>query len=604
MFLLGILSFFQMVFIPGFILLSVFKIQQESKIQTLVYSFGLSLLFNYLMVYVLTMTGIYITGVVLSIVVIELLFLYQLKYSFCNNVANYQDSKSSTYPLNYFESQNSSIFTLAIIVLSLYCLVFISNLGTIFSLIDSMVSYNRWATDWANNHLPTLTWHYPQLVTANWSLSYVLMQEKVWFFAKAIMPLFTIGILLLFLDLAIRKKDTVYLIGLILYGLITYHYNHIFITDGYMDIPVSFFSFLTGYAILQSKRRNFDIQSLILVIIFACAAAVTKQAGLYILGISMVWITYILFTQKPFFLAIKVTFVVMAIVCMIVLSWYIPKHIQINNGLDSSEILTVTSAIYHGKPLLQRLTDGFFSVSHLFSLQGELGTIVFSMIVLCLLLSFFVKKARTVLLFIVVPYTILWGFFWSYDTRNLNLALPFIAYSSAFGFQYASNTITYWFWVWNKKSHQVANNVFTVIFVGGIILAVVLNFTCFTHDYLFNKQLSLHGDQKLIGSGLDGYLRNKRVAYNGFKGKIYTMYYSLQNLPDFKEYVFCVSPTILSVPILKDLEHREDVFYVLWWDMAVATETSEYIAKNIQEGKYFLLTEERFKPFLFLQIRR
>ena len=67
MFILGILAFLQTVFLPGFIAIKFLGINRSAnalkeingKIRQLVYTFALSLLINYLLVFALTALGIY-----------------------------------------------------------------------------------------------------------------------------------------------------------------------------------------------------------------------------------------------------------------------------------------------------------------------------------------------------------------------------------------------------------------------------------------------------------------------------------------------------------------------------------------------------------------
>jgi len=59
MLVLGLLSFFQIVFIPGFIFLVALKIKVENKLEFVMYGFAFSFIINYNLVYFLTLIGIY-----------------------------------------------------------------------------------------------------------------------------------------------------------------------------------------------------------------------------------------------------------------------------------------------------------------------------------------------------------------------------------------------------------------------------------------------------------------------------------------------------------------------------------------------------------------
>ena len=77
-----------------------------------------------------------------------------------------------------------------------------------------------------------------------------------------LMPLFFLGNVLMFWDLAITKRKYVYLIALIIYGLFgPIIYNLVFIADGNGDLPVSFFAFLSFYAYLKRSENKYDLKT-------------------------------------------------------------------------------------------------------------------------------------------------------------------------------------------------------------------------------------------------------------------------------------------------------------------------------------------------------
>ena len=78
MFILGLLSFFQMAFIPGYLFLQLIKFEVKGKIQTIVYSFSLSLLLNYLIVYLLTALKLYTPFTLYIILLVEGVLLFYL----------------------------------------------------------------------------------------------------------------------------------------------------------------------------------------------------------------------------------------------------------------------------------------------------------------------------------------------------------------------------------------------------------------------------------------------------------------------------------------------------------------------------------------------
>ena len=455
MFLLGLLAFLQIIFIPGFIALNLFKLETSNKLETAVYSFSLSLLINYLLIYLLTSIGIYTSITVYCIMMMEagllgyihspfsreglMKILASVKFPLPSNVDK-KEANIITETSCLFRSNsllNKVILLLSGIVVIWYVCLFNYNLGTVFSHWDAVVSWNRWAIDWGQNHLPVQTWQYPQLIPANWSLSYVITgNNEIQFFAKEIMPLFSIGTILLFLSMAMKRRNAVYLTGIIFYAVImNYIYDPSFIVDGYVDIAVSFFSFLTFYLMVDlqcEQEGTINYKKIILVAVFACTAAITKQAGLYLLLIALLFLVHYLYRNRERISTrnmLKTSGALLLTVGIICL-WYIIKEIQIKTGVEASEVTLVTQNIYKGKPHIMRLIDGLAGIP---SRMGIIGPMISYSVALFFTLGIFNKISRLPLLGIALPYIFIWGFFFSYDVRNLTLAFPFIAYCCAGG---------------------------------------------------------------------------------------------------------------------------------------------------------------------------
>jgi|GEM_PF-1385695 len=420
--LLGLLAFFQITFIPGYIFLNILKLQKGNKLQTIVYSFSLSLLINYFLIYFFTLINCYKPCVIYTILTVEIIYL--IYFIMKRRIHFYVTLNTSTLESNLF-------FTTAVLITTVFFYFFISNTNAVFNNWDPAFSWNMWAIDWYLNEIPSLTNLYPQLIPSNWSLTYMMMQtHHIQLFAKLIMPLFAILTLFLFLNLYLKKKNITYLSALIIYVVILLNYALAFIKTGYVDIAVSFFSLLTLYAILNTKEDTTNIKDVILIILFSSAAALTKQIGWYIFIISIGWIISNLVKNRKKTTKTNISLAVSMLVLIVLMtsSWYIVKIIEINKGLDFSNILFLTHDIYHGAAFIERFITGSGS------LQG--GTWFFVLLLLLAAISFFNKKSRWVSITITFPLVLLWGFFFSYDRRNLIPSIPFIAYSCAFGISF------------------------------------------------------------------------------------------------------------------------------------------------------------------------
>jgi len=164
------------------------------------------------------------------------------------------------------------------------------NLGTVFKIVDSVVSWNHWATEWFSNTHPLDTKRYAQLIPTNFSVTYSFMRsDQIQFFAKGFMPLFAIYIILMMLDLGLAHKNLGYIIGLVATRYILNRFYWMFISSGYVDVAVAFFTMLTVYALLKSSKlhdEDLQVKYVFFGFVFAAGTALTKQNGL------LVFVTY------------------------------------------------------------------------------------------------------------------------------------------------------------------------------------------------------------------------------------------------------------------------------------------------------------------------
>lgn len=429
MLLLGLLAVIQNIFLPGFLILHLFKIRTLSLIQKYIYIFALSLFANYALVTILVLFRIYIREVMLCIIIIEIIVLTVL-------IIKKGIIISSTYSIDklfsFFRSfitQNKPTIKLliwgSILVILFYFSLMISNIGTIFYFVDTVnnIHWNTWAIDFSNNIFPKQSSHFPQLIPANWSISYLLIGEpNVHFFPKSFMALFFFANLLMFFDLAIDKEKYVYIIALIIYGLFApIIYNLVFIADGNGDLPVSFFAFLSFYAYLKTDKEKFELKEFIIVFLFASTAAGTKLAGFYIFFfISMLCLYHLIKNyQQLSGKQILTLFVSIVFILSINLFWYLLKPATMAGGLDQPEWLA----------------EGYANIlkSALHLLYYNWGLPVIAFFILTILFSLFVRESRYITVLFVVPPIILWMFKYSADFRNLSFVVPFLSYASAFG---------------------------------------------------------------------------------------------------------------------------------------------------------------------------
>lgn len=438
MFILGILSILQMVCLPGLLVQRLFPLP-SCGVPKWVSVFGFSLLINFLLIVSLTLLGLYIQPtlwVVLALEIASILWLYRKNLlipveSIAEKVHNLLGGLKDFRLRNVTSSHLFKLIeyvvfgvlaALAVVDIIWLVKIFYYNFGTVFNTWDAVVSWNRWAVDWAQGSFPLDSSYYPQLLPVNWSISYVLLNGvELQFFPKLIMPLFSIFILLMLFDLGVQTRSFGFFIAIIFTRLLIKKYTGEYIADGYMDLPSSFFGFSCIYLLLRahlsSGRGQFNINWIIASGLMAAAAALTKQSGLFILLLFPL-LAWVLVLRSENSLSTRYKFKLIASVFgsafLLILLWYGYKYITITLNNDSSNIAYVTSGIYGDIGLLQRASDALVM----------LGTPAYFLIALPFAL-FFVKPAyRWINILVVIPYTIIWLFWFSYEARNLALIFP------------------------------------------------------------------------------------------------------------------------------------------------------------------------------------
>jgi hypothetical protein len=581
MLILGLLAFLQTTFIPGYILLNYaghrFGLEagsEGSRLRRLVYGFGLSQLVNYLLVFLSVSLGIYkpvtlyVVLLVEAVLIVEL-FRKQPKGSFS------LDLKGWVSAIERHTAANSPGYNLLLVlsaaVLALYVFYFFYFLGLVFEHWDPVVGWNRFAIDWANNRIPVNTWRYPQLVPSNWSISYVLVGTTgVQCFAKAVMPLFSIGTLLLFLERALVTRQKTYLLGLVLFGgILGYLYEPSFMASGYVDIAVSFYAFLSFHAMTAGHRHSHGSKTgenrfneILTAVLFASAAAVTKQAGIYILVVVLVWAALRMLKQcrergKPgnagYRKMMGLYMILLLVAGVVAGSWYALKEYHIRTGTDRSEIQMVQKA-NRQQGYGERLGDALNRIST--HRHPRLKYVVY-IGVLLLLLGLFHRKSRPAALAVAIPYGLAWALFFSYDMRNLSLALPFMAYSAAFGAEVLENRL----WKPLLRRLPPINIPAAVLAAVLIVIPVLLNFTFLDSETVTRQQTRLRkeiGDKELNG------LLYRYHKKEGITGKIVTNYQYLKYLPGLEAFYMYRSGRV-SVGFLESLDKPEgkEIHYLL-----------------------------------------
>jgi hypothetical protein len=445
MLLMGVIALFQVILLPGLIISILLGIR--GVILTTLLSFALSLLVNYQLVFVLTLAGFYTENAMLMVIIFECFILIWLYFQRFRH-------KYISIKLPKFSVGFSSYIILLFAAMAMFScwtlfeLLLQRNPG-IFEISDAVVSWNRWAVDWYNNRLPVLTWEYPQLIPANWSITYILTTPQmspvqVQFFAKAVMGLFPLGILLIFVDIFLRFRSLAALAAISVYAYLLTQLLGNYIGSGYVDIPVAFFMSLAAYLLLLFYKAALNFKAAFFAAgAVAAGAVLTKQAGFFIVffyfGV-LAWL--FLFSARQTAYKIRQAWFILLLICLLIVPWYMLKGIQIAQKVDESNIHYLISDIHVEKVPLQRLwiatTNKLPQALHI-NLQAPtdmLGRIsILIGMVFFLLWAFISQTGRLIILAIILPYYLLWATFFSYDIRNIAPVIPFFAMAVGEGLQ-------------------------------------------------------------------------------------------------------------------------------------------------------------------------
>jgi hypothetical protein len=237
------------------------------------------------------------------------------------------------------------------------------------------------------------------------------------------MPLFTLMIVLMLFDLGRKYRSFGYMLG----GAFAFYTINLFlgeyIPDGYVDIPVACFSLMAIYTLLHArdvKDKQELKTTLLLGSLTTAAAAVTKQTGLYVMAFYPVFAFFWVLKDKKAFKTREALILLarhFGLALVIVVPWYAYMEYRILFGGNESNIDYVITEIYKGQTLPERF------VAAVDSLGSYVWYFAFAIVSLLVLSNEF----RQLAILMILPFSILWAFFLSYEHRNLAVALPLLA---------------------------------------------------------------------------------------------------------------------------------------------------------------------------------
>ena len=433
---LHLIAFAQTCFLPGFTILYLLY-RKHLQLETMfTFSFALSLIFNYILVFILAFVGIFVRPAVLGVVLLEVVVLFLLvllrRRSGLSPVRPFVEYCAALRPSFSNDAASHGWVERGITVVALLCLLRLllmafHNVGNIFQGWDAVVSWNRWAVAFAQNAVPTDSFHYPLLIPANWSLTYVITGTTWQFLPRAIMPGFLILMVLTQLLMGLRHRNSAYSIAGIIFSFVFTKFRW---TDGFVDLPVAFFSWAAIFCVMQATEQGIPRDKanrlVLLGTLFALGSGVTKQSGLFMV-VSYPLVLLLLDPQntivpKDRVLRFIITYVLLAVA--IDAPFYVFAEYNIAHSKNSSEIAYVIGnlSLHSGRTYLARIVPSLRDYAGLFR-----GAYFFLPLSCAVIYACWHRAQRVLALTIFLPYWLLWAVLFSYDTRNAALSVPIFA---------------------------------------------------------------------------------------------------------------------------------------------------------------------------------
>jgi hypothetical protein len=526
----GILAIAACMMLPGLLLLQALR-PRFHVLGSVAFSVGLSATINHVMVVTLVLLGLYQRPVFIAISLCELCLFFLL-----NRRA---EEIALPVPLEFDWKRIAAIASSAVVlayVVWTYGRIAFADFGEIFTTWDTVVSWNRWAVEWAAGSLPVQTWEYPQLLPTLWSMIYLMVgTTELQVFPKAMMAWLPIVMFLGFADMAFSGRAVAGTVGAFFALKLLLLFNT-FALSGYAELPSGVMAFLAFYAAsLTSRHSGEEADRLALLgAAIAAGAALTKQSGVFFA------LCYPLFLWLVSPAGRRIWHSV-ALLVLLIAPWYAYRAYAIRFGGDLSNILVVTQFIHAGRTYPQRIAFGLDLIGS--SLNGALLYWVIGL----LFTALWSRLGRILTLILVLPYLAIYGLFFSYDIRNVLPVLPFVAWAIGVG---AANVVelvpTGWLvpmlpsWRLTAGSYPTQGLGGRWAWALGLIFVVVLGVSAFAwagrwpdRDMLLadqNRRLTLIGDATVNRAVFD-FINSEHPS-----GKILTNNGLLEFIPAVKPY--------------------------------------------------------------------
>jgi len=609
MFILGLLSYLQITFLPGILILKFFRLK-KGFIQTIILSFGISLIANHLLVFLITTIGLNISYSFYGIFALELIALYWLYASSLRESLETLAAREKERIREYITSlrifskdQDQSGFgqiladllSIVFIVMALSSIwwafkVWYTNLDSVFTQWDTIVSWNSWAGQWFTGQFPSNTNRYAQLIPTNFAVSYAFLgSTQIQFFAKSFMPLFNFYILLLMFDLGLEHKKPAYFIGVVASRYILKKFLGNYIASGYVDVALAFFTFLTVYTLLKAIATDdarLQNHYLGLGFIFTAGTALTKQNGLFVFALYPV-LAYVLILRNNTHLNNQQRITILSkwliISLLIILPWYAFNEFRIFQGSVDTNVSYLMGGRHEGRNLIERFTRA----------TGMLEKYAFLYPLILLTLPFLEGPIIWIVLTLLIPYSMIWALAFSTFHRNLSIALPLLGLATGFSLQ---------------KIIEVGSNITEKLNVGKLrsyFLVVLILLIAIGTGLIISNDVLIQNQEELQKDILLGYINRQLYDYFEEIGHFEPIMtnYPVRFLPGMEDFQIDIDNFSNYNVYHRVIDNHPDVNLMLVFEDRADDVVLEEINESIESGDFELIFKDGKYSFIKINNR-
>lgn len=462
MFFLGLLSLIQIWFLPGFLVLSFFK--KINFYDKLIIAFPLSIILNYITVFFLLIFKSYnftFLILILFIQIILLIYIYRNNFKLINFFKYKINIKKNFYFIDF----------LLILLIIIYFVLAISNIGEITFPGDPLVMWDAWAKTFAEGNFPENTMDYPQAYPILMSLTYVLIgSTDIEFFSRSVGLAYPImlWVIIYRVQKLLPKYANEIKLTLFLTALLTLNQFRHTLFIGYVDPILVFATVSIGYLFILNFVNKFKGNEIVLLCLIALLPGILKQTSLY-LTFAFPMVFYLANIKSNKIFIFKTILIYFVLFILIVSPWYFYKIYLFILNEESFQIFNL-SFFSNTNELVNNNYNQIFN-SVLVNLKYGLNLVFgkfYLLILILFMIGFFKNYYSKLIAITILPYFFIWSNVFANDARNFAFMIPLVSFVLCCGIFSVLNTLSNNFYKFFKikiNNFFLLNNLFIIGFI-------------------------------------------------------------------------------------------------------------------------------------------